>query len=308
MKNPISSDRLTIDFSGMDLPEIVMAGKYDYHHAHPPLRPHMHLDIFEICMLERGAQSYFVGPTRYDLTGGDVFITKPGEIHGTGREPENKGRLYWIEFKCIPLGQSFLGLAPQESQVIMHRLQVLPERHFRNGDILAPTFERIFSAHGAKHNPLQITDVRTHLLRLILDVLAITGRKRGHPHSIGVQKAICYIEQNPASPPSATQLAQVAGMSESYFKVTFKKETGMPPGEYANWRRMEMAKHLLRLSAYPITRLAVDLGFATSQHFATVFKRLIGVSPKTFRQRAALYPNFQPPSIGAGPAFHPTAR
>jgi len=308
MKNSTSSDRLTVDFSGIALPEIVMAGRYDYHHAHPPLRPHMHQDIFEICLLERGAQSYFVGTDRYDLTGGDVFITKPGEVHGTGEEPENKGRLYWIEFKRIPSGQSFLGMTPQESQVIMRRLLALPERHFRNGDTLAPTFERIFSAHADRHNPLRSADVRNLLLRLILDTIAITGRKRAHPCVIGVQKALRHIEQNPANPPSVTRLAQVAGMSESYFKVTFKKETGMAPGEYANWRRIEMAKRLLRLSAHPITRLAMELGFATSQHFATVFKRLTGVSPKVFRQCAVLYPNFQPPSSGAGPDFHPAAK
>lgn len=299
-------EREADDFAGYGMPEISMVGRYNYNQAHPPLKPHMHKNIFEVCFLERGAQAYFVGSTRYDLAGGDIFITKPGEIHGTGREPENKGRLYWIEFKHTQTGESFLGLTPQESQVLFHRLLALPVRHFHNGHILALTFERIFSAQTDRSNSLHNADLRNLILRLILDMVAIMERRLAHPYSIGIQSAIRHIEQNPANLPGIAQLARVAGMSESYFKIVFKKETGMPPVEYANWRRVEKAKRLLQASSFPVTSIAMDLGFATSQHFATVFKRLTGLSPTVFRERAHLRSIQQVPLSGAGPSFHPS--
>jgi len=265
----------------------------------------MHKNIFEICLLERGAQTYVIGSACYNLTGGDLFITKPDEIHGTGLAPESKGRLYWLEIRQIPSGQTFLGLTPQESNGMMRCFTNIHTRHFRNGDHLVPTFERILAAYADRQNPMRAADLRNLLLRLVLDILVIVERRAAHPYSPGIQKAIRHIEQNPGILPGINELAQIAGMSASYFKVLFKRETGMPPVEYAMWRRMEKAKHLLRSSGISITRLSMDLGFSTSQHFATVFKRLTGHTPKTFRQRSRLPSPHEAPSSGAGPRFHP---
>ncbi len=281
-------------------------GRYDYVQAHPPLKPHLHKDIFEVCFLANGAQTYVAGTTRYNLAGGDLFITKPGEIHSTGREPQNKGRLYWIQFRFTAEGQSFLGLTPQEAHTLMRRFLSLPTRHFRNGNLLAPTFDRILAAYADTHNPLRAVDVRNLLLRLALDIIGIAERRIARPYSIGIQNAIHHIEQHPTQFPDLKVLAHAAHMSDSYFKRIFKHETGMPPLEYAMWRRMENAKHLLRTTNYPVTRLAMEMGFATSQHFATVFKRLTGFTPSAFRQRAHLRIRHQSPSNGAGPGFHPT--
>lgn len=300
-------DRVVLEFASLDIPEVALLGRYNYSQAHPPLKPHMHKNIFEVCLLERGAQTYVAGSTAYNLTGGDMFITKPGEVHGTGREPENKGYLYWIEFR-IDGERSFLGLTPLESRIMLRRFLSLSARHFRNGNALAPTFERIFSAYADKQNPFRSVDVRNLLLRLVLDIIAIAEHQVAHPCSVGIQNAIHHIERNATSLPGVARLARAARMSESYFKVIFKKEVGMPPVEYAMWRRMEKAKHLLRSSGLSITRIAMDLGFSTSQHFATVFKRLAGHTPKAFRQRAHVQTSLHSPSTGAGPRFHPAEK
>src|ERR1035437_434212 len=90
-------ERIAIEFAALGITDVSMVGRYKYTFAHSPLKPHLHKNIFEVCLLERGTQIYVVGSRSYNLTGGDVFITKPGEIHGTGREPENIGCIYWIQ-------------------------------------------------------------------------------------------------------------------------------------------------------------------------------------------------------------------
>lgn len=296
-----------LNLAAVGLPEIPLVGHYAYARAHPPLAPHLHLDIFELCLLERGTQPYVAGSVRYTLSGGDLFITKPGEVHGTGREPENKGQLYWLQFRDIPPGRSFLQLTPGETATLMARFRALSIRHVRHAEILVPTFERILAAGADAPHPLRLADVRNLVLRLLLDVLHLAGHRMAHPFSIGIQQAIRHIEQHPDVIPSAEELARQARMSASHFKAVFKRETRMPPVEYAAWRRIERAKQLLRTTDRPVTRLAMDLGFATSQHFATVFKRFTGLTPRAFRQRAHLRATRQTPSCGAGPGFHPTA-
>ena len=303
-----AEDRIVLEFASLGIPEVALLGRYNYQHAHPPLKPHVHRKIFEICLLEHGTQTYVVGNTRYHLSGGDVFITRPGEVHGTGLEPENKGCLYWLELRIDEKDNSFLGLPPQEARTLKRRFLTLTGRHFRNGSPLITTFERILSAYAGKHNPLRTADVRNLVLRLVLDIIALAEHRTAPAGSIGIRNAISHIEQNPTLSPGITQLARIAQMSESYFKVSFKKEAGMPPGEYAMMRRIESAKQLLCTSSQPVTRLAMDLGFATSQHFATVFKRMTGLTPKAFRQRSHLPAHYETPSSGAGPRFHPVAK
>jgi len=294
-----------VEFSALGIPEAVALGRYHYNRAHPPLGAHQHEGIFEICLLVRGSQTYVVDSSVYDLTGGDIFITKPGETHGTGGKPEHKGRLYWLQFRHVGAGRSFLGLTPQESKTLMDQFLALPSHHFRNGDGLAATFEHILSAPADTDNPLRAVNVKNLLLRFVLDAISIAAHRNALPYSIGIQRVIHHIGNTQSVLPDIRQLAHIARMSESYFKVIFKRETGMPPVEYVMWRRIKHAEYILGTSERPVTRLAIDLGFATSQHFATVFKRLTGLTPRTYRQRSRLHPSAQPPLIGAGPDFHP---
>ena len=103
-------------------------------------------------------------------------------------------------------------------------------------------------------------------------------------------------------------MAAAANTSESYLKVHFKREVGMTPMEYLMWLRIEKAKRALREAYAPITELALQSGFATSQHFATVFKRLTGHTPRDYRHLSSGATGADnPPIVGTGPAFHPVA-
>jgi AraC-like DNA-binding protein len=301
------SDRTLLDFSALGFRDLIMAGRYSYNCAHPPLRPHLHRDIMEICVLEQGSQTYYVGPRRYKLTGGDVFITKPGEVHGTGQEPENKGKLYWVELRTVFPGRSILSLPAKESRLLLNCLQGLSVRHLRHGEILIPTLERIFKVFADERNPLRIVNLRNLLLRFLLDVAALAEHKEAPRLDLGIKRALTYVESHLTAAIPVAVLAREARMSESHFKKQFSRQIGMPPIEYASQRRIEYGKQKLRCAGLTITQIAMDTGFATSQHFATAFKRFTGLTPREFRQREKIYLDYMAPEIGHGTAFHPVS-
>ena len=78
---------------------------------------------------------------------------------------------------------------------------------------------------------------------------------------------------------SVAEWARVARLSESRFKAWFREEMGIAPAAYRQRRRIEAAQRLLQESPSNITAIAHELGFSSSQHFATVFKRHTGRSP-----------------------------
>ena len=79
------------------------------------------------------------------------------------------------------------------------------------------------------------------------------------------------------------EAALVAGLSLPRFKARFKNEVGIPPAEYLQRYRIERAEHGLANSTRSVTEIAFELGFCSSQYFATVFRRYTRLSPTQYR-------------------------
>jgi len=83
-----------------------------------------------------------------------------------------------------------------------------------------------------------------------------------------------------------TELAAVVGMNPHHFCRAFKQSTGCPPHRYVLNRRVERAKRLLTEDHLPLAEIGLTVGFQNQSHFTTVFHRLTGVTPKTYRKGA----------------------
>jgi AraC-like DNA-binding protein len=79
-------------------------------------------------------------------------------------------------------------------------------------------------------------------------------------------------------------LARQSHLSLSRFKSRFKAETGIPPKQFILQCKIEAARKRLVDGHESIGQIAMDMGFSSSQHFATVFKRLLGESPRACRK------------------------
>jgi len=89
---------------------------------------------------------------------------------------------------------------------------------------------------------------------------------------------------NLQSEASIESVAEVARCSRWRLFVLFKESTGMTPNDYWLRLRIEHAQALLSSSTLPVTKIAMDSGFSTSQYFSTVFKKYTGISPSEYRE------------------------
>jgi len=65
--------------------------------------------------------------------------------------------------------------------------------------------------------------------------------------------------------------------------------TGRPPHRWLLERRVERAKAMLAAEpARPVTEVVLACGFATSAHFATVFRKVTGHTASAWRGSAAI--------------------
>ncbi len=79
-------------------------------------------------------------------------------------------------------------------------------------------------------------------------------------------------------------MAEVVGMSQYYFSKLFKMSTGTTPHQYVMRQRVERAQELLRDGNTALVEVATQVGFETQSHFTSVFRRLVGITPKKFRE------------------------
>ena len=60
--------------------------------------------------------------------------------------------------------------------------------------------------------------------------------------------------------------------------------TGTTPHQYMMRQRVERAQELLGGSPMALAEVAINVGFDTQNHFTNVFRRLVGVTPKRYRE------------------------
>ena len=93
-----------------------------------------------------------------------------------------------------------------------------------------------------------------------------------------------YIMDNLVAGLTLEQMASVANLSAYEFVRQFKTATGLTPYQYVIHSRIERAEHLLRThSKLSLAEVAVRTGFSDQSHFTSLFKRIIGVTPRQFR-------------------------
>ncbi len=80
-----------------------------------------------------------------------------------------------------------------------------------------------------------------------------------------------------------SELCESTGLSYSYFKELFVSCYGMPPVKYLTNMRLEYAKELLITKRYSVSETAEMCGFENVYYFSSVFKKHIGVSPKSYK-------------------------
>ncbi len=100
-----------------------------------------------------------------------------------------------------------------------------------------------------------------------------------------LQQIIDYIHANLDCNIGLTELADLAQMSLSHFSRLFKQSTGCSPHQFLIKCRVERAKELLVKSELSITDITYQVGFANQGHLTSHFKRLLGVTPKVFRDK-----------------------
>ncbi|EES71231.1 response regulator receiver domain protein [Paenibacillus sp. oral taxon 786 str. D14] len=98
-----------------------------------------------------------------------------------------------------------------------------------------------------------------------------------------IRNILEYIEHHYQDSLSLKLFADLFQVSPNYVSRLFKEEVGQGLFDYINELRINKAKELLKDYRYKIYEVAEKVGFSNQAHFAIVFNKYTGVSPKQYR-------------------------
>jgi AraC family transcriptional regulator len=123
---------------------------------------------------------------------------------------------------------------------------------------------------------------------LVLELIALVARGLGNRRGSIAPRWLRDVrdrlhEQSAVSGLRLHVVAREAGVHPVSLARAFRDWFGCSPGEYVRQRRIDAACAELMTTDRSLAEIAMSAGFASPSHFATTFRRLMGVSPSDYR-------------------------
>jgi AraC-like DNA-binding protein len=146
-----------------------------------------------------------------------------------------------------------------------------------------------------------IEDEAQKISRQALDLVGWHGRSEGHHmltrarrtdpqrHDM-IQRAKKILASAPGEAHAVDDIATALGASASHLAHSFSQEAGLSLHQYLLRIRMAIALDRISGGWTDLSRLAVDLGFATHSHFSATFRHSFGLSPRDARRLLRRHP------------------
>ena len=110
-----------------------------------------------------------------------------------------------------------------------------------------------------------------------------------------INRLKAYVEANLSATIAIEQMAELCRLSVSHFARAFKVSLGEPPHRYVVRRRIARAREMMLATDEPLSRVALDCGFADQSHFSRLFRREEGESPNAWRRARGAAPDTAEP-------------
>ena len=264
------------------------------------LEPHRNEGI-EIVFLETGSTAFAADDRLHALHAGQFTVTRPWQLHKLGDPNIGPGRLHWLILDVGVRRPSqewrwprWVMLTPPDLAALTRMLRRNEHPVWTATPEIARAFRQLAATvltYGERGAVSRLIIQLNALLLGMLDALrtqqhredaALVSRRRT------VELFLRDLAQNPASASGPWTLARMAahcGLGVTAFSEHCRASVNAGAVEYLNHCRLDAAARRLRAEPRtPVTRIALECGFNSSQYFATRFLRRFRCSPRAYRR------------------------
>ena len=250
----------------------------------------------EIVLVSKGEVDWVVEGKQERVMADMLFYTLPWQEHGGVEELQPSSE---ISYLCVALDAPHVtprrrfgfhpsfGFSAAEERAISsalagdkpHALPATDESVW-----LMSVFFKLIGESG----PLAAARIRDTVKLLIASVAcgAMCGRREESAVPEAgrrVRKFAAALASRHAEPWTMESMSRACGLGRTQFGLLMKKYTGDTPVTHLNRIRIREAQKLIRATGRSITEIAFEVGFNSSQYFATVFKEFTGMNAAAWR-------------------------
>ncbi len=137
-------------------------------------------------------------------------------------------------------------------------------------------------------NLIQYVETEKEMKKLLNDIgeasLELYRKRNDKNYSLLITRSINYINQQLYSNITLNKVAAYLGVTPQYLTTKFKIETDKTLYQYIEEKKIEQAKIMLAHTYKTVTLISSALGFNSTAHFSSSFKRLTTYTPSKYRQ------------------------
>lgn len=256
---------------------------YSYSKAKPEhLNTHYH-DYYEFIYIVSGDLSYIVENSTYKVSSGDIFFTKPEELHTLSFKSDS---IYERHF--IQISRRWLSIMDFDFVSVLEQHKTGENNQIPSELTKKYELEKFFSHiqyYVINQMPESDIMIKTYILQFLVKIIEIYQKEikiLEQPHTTKTVSEIKkYINAHYLDGLTLDDIAKHFYLSKYYLCHTFKNETGLTIKEFINTKRIARARLLLPDHGNSST-LYAECGFNDYSTFYKTFKRFTGVSPKEF--------------------------
>jgi AraC-like DNA-binding protein len=250
------------------------------------------LPCLRFYFITEGKFDWLIQNKRYTLYPSDLAIILPGQTLCAEKGYLEIGSLYWLHLTLPGQDSGKKKTAKKWSSISPEELVSIRQIFFLNP---VPVLSRMQEAGTI------FTQIRTELInqeigyvtrvnQLLDQLLILIARKLTQQNSSQRDFPQTFLKLEQALRMDLSHhwtvegMAALVGLGTTAFSDKVKRFTGFSPMNYLINIRISEAIKLLKKPDVPVTDIALNTGFYSSQHFATTFKKLTGYTPSQFRK------------------------
>jgi YesN/AraC family two-component response regulator len=160
--------------------------------------------------------------------------------------------------------------------------------HFTNDTEMSDLINkiiRICSSSNTTKNILADLNLKELLIRLLQSqqLAQVYAEHKTNNNLSREHFVLNYIQEHLCEKIHVATLSRKAYLSRTIFFKWFKEQFGTTPSEYINRERIKLAKQLLTNPEHNVHTVSTMTGFVDANYFIRVFRKLEGVTPKTYK-------------------------
>lgn len=248
---------------------------------------HWHEDV-EFIYIKKGCGIIIIDGEECNVSAGDIAFILPGKVHGIFQHDDET-----MEYENI----LFDGKIFSSSLDDFYDSFLLP--FFENTVEIPHVFRKGITGYESMRRYLDANDnisshregawglaIKGNLYLLLFDLVTLYEKKIDSSNRKKIDKlkpVIKHVELHYSEPTTVSEMADIAGFSESHFMRFFKDTFGVSFITYLNDYRLSMAARLLLSSEDTILDISQQVGFENLSHFNRKFKEKYNKTPKEYR-------------------------